>query len=212
MIFDTVVVGALGVNCFVLGCEATRQGIVVDPGDEVERIKSRLEHHGLSLVAIVNTHGHFDHVGGNLQLVQATRAPLWIHKADAPMLEKVAQVAAMYGLPGENSPRPDRFLEDGSVLEFGNYRMQAIHTPGHTPGGCCLYLEAENKLISGDTLFADGVGRTDLPGGSHSQLVQSIKTRLFCLPDQVQVYPGHGPATSISHEKRHNPYLDCDHD
>lgn len=208
MIFDIVVVGALGVNCIVLGCNETKQGIVVDPGADLERIQSRIDHHGLSLVAVVNTHGHFDHVGANFRLLQTTKAPLYIHQADAPMLGRVAQVAAMYGLPGENSPAPDRFLEDGLTLEFGIHHLRVIHTPGHTPGGCCLYLEAEEKLIAGDTLFADGVGRTDLPGGSHEQLVQSIKTRLFTLPDQVKVYPGHGPATSIGHEKLHNPYLD----
>lgn len=208
MIFDLVVVGPLGVNCIILGCEETRQGIVVDPGDEVERVLAQVDKHALSLVAIINTHGHFDHVGGNQLLIKARKAPLYIHQADAPMLGRVAQVAAMYGLPGENSPEPDRSLEDGMIIEFGTYRLQVIHTPGHTPGGCCLYLESENKLIAGDTLFADGVGRTDLPGGSHEQLVQSIKSRLFTLPDSVQVYPGHGPATSIGHEKRHNPYLD----
>ena len=208
MVFDIVVVGALGVNCFVLGCKETRQGIVVDPGDEVERILAVVERQKLSLVAIINTHGHFDHVGGNLQLAQATKAPLYIHQADAPMLSRVAQVSAMYGLPGENSPDADHFLEDRMVIPFGNHSLQVIHTPGHTPGGCCLYFEQQQKLISGDTLFADGVGRTDLPGGSHPQLVESITTRLFCLPDTVQVYPGHGPATTIGHEKRHNPYLD----
>lgn len=208
MIFDTVVVGALGVNCFVLGCEATGQGVVVDPGDEVDRILAQVQQRGLSISAIINTHGHFDHVGGNRQLTQATGAPLYIHQADVPLLERVAKTAGMYGLPGENSPQPDRLLEDGMQIEFGTHRLQVIHTPGHTQGGCCLYLEAENKLIAGDTLFADGVGRTDLPGGSHQQLVASIKTRLFTLPDQVQVYPGHGPTTTIGHEKRHNPYLD----
>lgn len=208
MIFDTVVVGALGVNCFILGCEATREGIVVDPGDEVDRILACVEQHGLKLIAIVNTHGHFDHIGGNGALKRHCAIPLYIHQADAPMLGRVAQVAGMYGLPGENSPEADGFLEDGMLLSFGNCQLRVIHTPGHTPGGCCLYLEQERKLISGDTLFADGVGRTDLPGGSHAQLVQSIRERLFCLPDQVQVYPGHGPATTIGHEKRHNPYLD----
>lgn len=208
MLFDSIVVGALGVNSFILGCEETRQGVVVDPGDEVDRILARVEQHGLTLTAVINTHGHFDHVGANSALKKVCPAPFYIHQADAPMLGRVAQVANMYGLPGENSPEPDAFLEDGMVIQFGNCQLKIIHTPGHTPGGCCLYLEQEQKLISGDTLFADGVGRTDLPGGSHQQLVQSIKERLFCLPDQVKVYPGHGPATTIGHEKRHNPYLD----
>ena len=208
MLFDTIVVGPLGVNCSILGCEESGQGVVVDPGDDAESILAQVQQRGLAISAIINTHGHFDHVGVNRRLTQATGAPLYIHQADAPMLERVAKTAAMYGLPGENSPQPDHLLEDGMLIEFGTHRLQVIHTPGHTPGGCCLYLEAEGKLIAGDTLFADGVGRTDLPGGSHQQLVESIKSRLFILPDQVQVYPGHGPTTTIGHEKRHNPYLD----
>lgn len=208
MTFDSVVVGALGVNCFILGCEETKQAVIVDPGDEVELILTQVAQRGLTISAVINTHGHFDHVGGNHALLQQHPVPLSIHPADAPLLEKVARTAAMYGLPGQNSPQADQSLEHGQIIRFGNQQLQVIHTPGHTPGGCCLYLEQEQKLISGDTLFADGVGRTDLPGGSHAQLVQSIKERLFCLPDQVQVYPGHGPSTTIGHEKRHNPYLD----
>lgn len=208
MTFDVVVVGPLGVNCFVLGCGATGQGVVVDPGGDVERIMTVVQQRGLTIVSIVNTHGHFDHVGGNRQLKEVTGAELLIHPADEPMLAKVASVAGMYGLQAENSPAPDRLLEDGMLLSFGKQQLRVIHTPGHTPGGCCLYLELEQKLISGDTLFADGVGRTDLPGGSHVQLVDSIRTRLFTLPPQVQVWPGHGPATTIAHEQQHNPYLD----
>jgi len=208
MTFDVVVVGPLGVNCFVLGCGATGQGVVVDPGGDVEQILASIRKRGLSVVSIINTHGHFDHVGGNRQLQAATGAELLIHPADEPMLARVAGVAGMYGLQAENSPAPDRLLEDGMLLSFGNRQLRVIHTPGHTPGGCCLYLESEQKLISGDTLFADGVGRTDLPGGSHAQLVNSIRSRLFTLPPQVQVWPGHGPATTIGHEQQHNPYLD----
>ncbi len=207
MIFETVVVGALGVNCLILGCNETRQGVVVDPGDDVELVQKQIAGHGLSIIAIINTHGHFDHVGGNQQMLKHNKAKLYIHQSDAPMLARVAQVAAMYGLSAENSPAPDIHLEDNLVIEFGNQRLMVIHTPGHTQGGCCLYLDEQQILISGDTLFAEGVGRTDLPGGSHSQLVQSIRNRLFVLPDKVKVYPGHGPATSIGHEKNHNPYL-----
>ncbi|CAH2032618.1 MBL fold metallo-hydrolase [Trichlorobacter ammonificans] len=208
MIFDVVVVGPLGVNCIILGCEQTGEGLVVDPGGDVDKIVARLAEHKLTPVGIINTHGHFDHTGGNGRLMNATGAPLWIHRADSPMLSRVAQVSAMYGIPGENSPDADHFLEDGSELAFGLHRLRVIHTPGHTPGGCCLYVESAQTLISGDTLFADGVGRTDLPGGSHEQLVTSIRTRLFTLPDQVRVWPGHGPSTTIGHEKHHNPYLD----
>lgn len=208
MTFDVVVVGPLGVNCFVLGCEVTGQGVVVDPGGDVEQIMAVVSQRKLTIGAIINTHGHFDHVGGNRRLQEMTEAELLIHPADEPLLDKVASVAGMYGLQAENSPAPDRLLEDGMLLSFGNQQLRVIHTPGHTPGGCCLYLESEQKLISGDTLFADGVGRTDLPGGSHEQLVTSIRSRLFTLPPQVQVWPGHGPATTIGHEQHHNPYLD----
>ena len=208
MTFDLVVVGPLGVNCLLLGCEATGQGVVVDPGGDVERIMAVVQKRGLNVTAIINTHGHFDHVGGNRRLKEATGAELLIHRDDEPLLGRVADVAGMYGMRGENSPAPDRYLEDGLVIPFGRHTLQVIHTPGHTPGGCCLYLEAERKLLSGDTLFADGVGRTDLPGGSYEQLTTSIRTRLFLLPDDLEVWPGHGPATTIGHEKRHNPYLD----
>lgn len=209
MTFDLIVVGPLGVNCFVLGCEQTGQGVVVDPGGDTDRILAKVRERELAITHIINTHGHFDHVGGNRRLVEALGASLWIHPADAPMLGRVAQVSSMYGIPGgENSPEADNPLLDDTVISFGNCSLKVIHTPGHTPGGCCLYLESEQKIITGDTLFADGVGRTDLPGGSHEQLVASIRTRLFVLPDQTEVWPGHGPSTTIGHEKQHNPYLD----
>lgn len=207
MVFEVVVVGPLSVNCFILGCGETREGVVVDPGGDVERITQAVRRHGLTIRYIINTHGHFDHVGGNRQAVAAFGAPLLIHQADAPMLGRVADVGRMYGIEGENSPAPDGFLVDGMEIEFGTCRMKVLYTPGHTPGGCCLYLAEEARIITGDTLFADSIGRTDLPGGSHDQLLESIRSKLFVLPDNVAAYPGHGPETSIGHEKRHNPYL-----
>jgi len=207
MIFDMVVVGPLSVNCFILGCEATREGVVVDAGGDADRIVATVERHGLNIGQIINTHGHFDHVGANRSLVARFGARLLIHAADAPLLERAAVVARSYGVPGEDSPQPDAFLTDGMEIAFGTCRMRVLHTPGHTQGGCCLYLESEKRIITGDTLFADSIGRTDLPGGSHEQLLESIRTQLFVLPDDVTAYPGHGPATTIGHEKRHNPYF-----
>lgn len=207
MIIEIIPVGPLSVNCMVLGCETTREGVVIDPGGDVERIEQVVTRHGLTVVAVLNTHGHFDHVGGNRRATSIFGAPLMIHQADMPLLGRAAEVARMYGIAAENSPEPDSFLEDGQQIVFGNHCLRVIHTPGHTQGGCCLYLEAEKVLISGDTLFADSIGRTDLPGGSHEQLIESIRTRLMVLPDDVTIYPGHGPETTIGHEKRHNPYL-----
>jgi glyoxylase-like metal-dependent hydrolase (beta-lactamase superfamily II) len=207
MIFETVEVGPLGVNCYVLGCPTTREGVVVDPGGDVSRIAEIVKRHGLRIRTIINTHGHFDHVGGNRQAVADFAAPLMIHQADAVMFDRVSDVARMYGMQGENSPPADAFLTDGQEISFGNHTIKVLHTPGHTKGGCCLYLMAENMVITGDTLFADSIGRTDLPGGSHEELLQSIRAKLFTLPEDVSAYPGHGPKTTIGHEKRHNPYF-----
>lgn len=208
MIFESTAVGPLEVNCYVAGCEQSREGIVVDPGGNVEKIAAIVTRHGLKIHTIINTHGHFDHLGGNRQALKTFGgARLLIHQADAPMLSKSAEVARMYGMPGDNSPEADAYLVDGMEVLFGTCRLKVLHTPGHTLGGCCLYFEDERKVITGDTLFADSIGRTDLPGGSHEQLLNSIRTKLFTLPDDVSAYPGHGPETTIGHEKRCNPYF-----
>ncbi len=207
MIFEIVVVGPLEVNCFILGCEATREGVIVDPGGDPEKILAAVERLGLTIRQVINTHGHFDHVGGNRRVLAATGATLLIHGNDVPFLSRAADVATMYGLSTENSPPPGRLLEDGMAITFGEYGMKVFHTPGHTPGGCCLYLESEGKVITGDTLFAEGVGRTDFPGSSHEALIEGIRTKLLTLPEATAAYPGHGPATTIGHEKRYNPYI-----
>ncbi|MFZ2950490.1 MAG: MBL fold metallo-hydrolase [Desulfuromonadaceae bacterium] len=207
MIFETIAVGPLSVNCYIIACEQNREGIVVDPGGDVEQIASLVRHHGLTIHTIINTHGHFDHMGGNRQAVEAFGARLLIHQADAPMLGRCVETARKFGLRGENSPAADDYLVDGMDIYFGTCRLKVLHTPGHSPGGCCLYIEKERIIITGDTLFADSIGRTDLPGGSHEQLLESIRTKLFTLPDDVTAYPGHGPETTIGHEKRCNPYF-----
>lgn len=207
MIFESIIVGPLSVNCYVVACGQSREGIVVDPGGDADRIIDLVEEHGLKIHTIINTHGHFDHLGGNGQTVAAFGARLLIHQADAAMLSRSAEIARKYGLQGEKSPEADGYLVDGMNIFFGSCRAKVLHTPGHSQGGCCLYFEEERKIITGDTLFADSIGRTDLPGGSHEQLLESIRTKLFTLPDDVIVYPGHGPHTTIGHEKRFNPYF-----
>lgn len=207
MIFESLAVGPLSVNCYIVACEKSREGLVVDPGGDVELIAGLVKQHSLKIGTIINTHGHFDHLGGNRQAMETFGARLLIHQADSPMLGRSAEVARKYGLEGENSPEADAYLVDGMDILFGMCRLKVLHTPGHTEGGCCLYFEEERKVITGDTLFADSIGRTDLPGGSHEQLLESIRTKLFTLPDDVIAYPGHGPQTTIGHEKRCNPYF-----
>lgn len=207
MIFETVVVGELGVNCYLLADSQTKEGVVVDPGAEPELILAAVKANGIKVTSILNTHGHFDHIGGNRALAETTGAPLMIHREDEPFFSRAALSAKMYGLMAEDSPAPGGYFADGDIIRFGSHEIRVIHTPGHSPGGSCFYLEKDCILISGDSLFAESIGRTDLPGGSQAQLVGAIRAKLLSLPETVKVFPGHGPATTIGHEKKYNPYL-----
>jgi hydroxyacylglutathione hydrolase len=206
MILRAMPLGPLQANCYIVGCETTRQAAVIDPGGDVERILSALQKEDLQVTAILNTHAHFDHVGANKALKKATGAQLMIHQLDAPMLTHAAQAAAAWGLRADESPVPDRLLADGDTIDCGQLQFNVIHTPGHSPGGSCFYLKAYNALFVGDTLFAGSIGRTDLPGGDYNTLISSIQTKLFTLPDDTVVYNGHMEETTIGEEKQYNPF------
>ena len=194
-------------NCFIVGCEQTRSAAVIDPGDETDRILQELTASRLNPEYIINTHGHFDHVGGNRRLKAATGADLIIHELDAPMLSSLAASAAAWGLSAEDSPPPDRTVGEGDTISFGTITFEVIHTPGHTPGGISLH--SGDLVFVGDTLFSGSIGRTDFPGGSYDTLIASIQNKLFTLGDKVRVYCGHGPETTIGREKqqRVNPFV-----
>ena len=206
MILEAHVVGPLQVNSFIVGCETSKAAVVIDPGEEGERILGRVAALGLQLKMIINTHGHFDHIGANRLLMDsASGVELLIHSADAALFPKAQEHGRKYGLDVRISPSPTRLLQGGETITIGTLQIQVIATPGHTPGGISLWIA--DHLFSGDTLFADSVGRTDLPGGDHDTLVASIRKGLFILPDETIVHPGHGPDTTIGREKRLNPYV-----
>lgn len=205
MLIKTLVVGPIMSNCYIIGCEETHEAAVIDPGAEADRILLSLAESALTVKCIINTHGHFDHVGGNKKMKDATGAPILIHASDAPMLERLSASAANWGLRAEDSPQPDQMIDDGDKISFGNITFEVIHTPGHTPGGVSLY--TKGHVFVGDTLFSGSIGRTDFPGGDFDTLISSIKKRLFTLDDATVVYTGHGPETTIEHEKRYNPFL-----
>jgi glyoxylase-like metal-dependent hydrolase (beta-lactamase superfamily II) len=205
LIIKTLAVGPIQANCFVLGCEQTLEAAVIDPGGEADRILNALAESSLTTRFIINTHGHFDHVGANKRLKEVTGAPILIHPLDAPMLNQLSSSAAAWGLSADDSPGPDRELNDEDKITFGNITLTVIHTPGHTPGGISLY--AGEDVFVGDTLFAGSIGRTDFPGGSFETLKASIQKKLFALDDNVKVYTGHGPSTTIGEEKRSNPFV-----
>lgn len=205
MIVKELAVGPIMANCFILGCEETKQAVIIDPGDEVERILSAVSELDLGVRYILNTHGHFDHVAGNRKMKEATQAGIMIHTLDAPMLGQLSASAAAWGLSAENSPAPERTLEDGDTVNFGNIVLKVIHTPGHTPGG--ISFGTDRYVFVGDTLFAGSIGRTDFTGGDYDTLIASIKNRLFPLGDDVTVFTGHGPETTIGREKRTNPFV-----
>ena len=202
----TLPVGLIQTNCYIVGCPESGEGVVIDPGGHPERILAEIERLGLNIRYVLNTHAHFDHTDANGAIVKATGAPLALHPGDRALLA-ASGGAAFFGLQTTPSPPPDLDLHDGDELEVGSLRFQVLHTPGHTPGHVCFYEPREGVLFDGDVLFYRGVGRTDLPGGSWQQLLDSIQRRLFILPDETVVYSGHGPATTIGDEKRHNSWL-----
>lgn len=205
MILKQMALGPIMANCYILGCKETREAAVIDPGDETDRILMALAEEKLTVKHIINTHGHFDHVGGNSKLKAATGAPLYIHAGDAPMLSQLSAAASSFGLSADNSPDPDKTLKDGDQITFGNITLNVLHTPGHSPGGVSLH--TDGMVFVGDLLFSGSIGRTDLPGGDFDTLIASVKNKIFPLGDDTIVYSGHGPETTVAREKKFNPFV-----
>lgn len=208
MIFIRLVVSIFQTNCYILGCENTHEALVIDPGDNIEGIVETLKRSHLSLVYILNTHGHIDHTGGNGKLKELTHAQILIHPADVDLLKNAPAYAHTFGVNVHSSPDPDGLLSEGSIITVGEeIRLQVIHTPGHSPGSVSFFMDT--MVFVGDTLFADSIGRTDLWGGSYELLISSITSKLVPLGDDVRVYPGHGPETTIKREKKYNSFLNA---
>jgi glyoxylase-like metal-dependent hydrolase (beta-lactamase superfamily II) len=207
MIHEILPVGALQCNCSIFGDEQTREAIVIDPGDEIEQIQQILERHQLSVKAIVITHAHIDHIGGAAKLKKLTGAPVYMNENDVELRDQLDMQAGWLGVAPPEKPEIDVAIRDGDTVELNGNTFQVLHTPGHTQGSISLYLPGENKLIAGDTLFRDSIGRTDLPGGNGRQILVSIREKLLTLDDEVVVIPGHGQETTIGREREHNYFL-----
>ncbi|MSV30551.1 MAG: MBL fold metallo-hydrolase [Bryobacterales bacterium] len=207
MIHEILPVGMLQCNCSVFGDEQTKEAIVVDPGDEIGEILAVVTRHGLRVKAIVITHAHIDHIGGAAKMKAATGAPVYMNENDSELYDHLDMQAAWLGVTPPDRTRIDVAAVEGSTLSLGSTEFHMLHTPGHTQGSMCLWIPAENKLVAGDTLFRESIGRTDLPGGDGRQILRSIKDKLYPLPDDAVVVPGHGPNTTMGHEKLQNYFL-----
>ena len=207
MIHEILPVGLLQCNCSVFGDEASREGLVVDPGDQIDDVLEIIERHGLHLKAIIITHAHIDHIGGAQKLKQATGAPVYMNLNDMELQKGLDRQAAWLGVEPPEPVAIDAPARDGDRLVIGATELLVLHTPGHTQGSISLWIPAEEKLVAGDTLFRDSIGRTDLPGGDGRQILRSIHDKLLRLPEQTVVIPGHGAKTTIGREKRENHFL-----
>jgi len=208
MIHEILPVGMLQCNCSIVGDEATQEAVVIDPGDNIERVRQVLDRHGLTVKYIVATHTHIDHIGGVEKLQSATGAAVLMHEADWPMYRDLGGLAVLIGLPAPEVARVDQFLKEGDRLRWGSLELEVLHTPGHSPGSISLYLPGEkHRLFSGDTLFNGSIGRTDLWGGSYREILRSLHDLVTRFPEDTPVYPGHGPATTLGEEREHNPFL-----
>jgi len=205
LIIEGLVVGPLASNCYIVGSESNKAGMIIDPGADAEVILKRVKELGLDIKYIVLTHAHFDHIGALKEVKEATGAEIAVHQGDAGSLDAHTAAASQFGLYYPPPPPPDRLLKGGDSIDIGDLHFSVLHTPGHSPGGICLF--GAGVLFSGDTLFNFGIGRYDLPGGDYHQLMDGISTKLMVLPDETAVYPGHGPGTTICAERRANPFL-----
>jgi hydroxyacylglutathione hydrolase len=204
----TIPVGPLQCNCSIVADVEAREAIVVDPGDEAEKILLALAETKCRAVALLHTHGHFDHIGATAGVRRATGASIRIHDADRPLYDALPEQASFFGLSAEGTVPPDGGFTDGETIAVGRFRLEVIHTPGHTPGSTCFRLEGETPILfSGDTLFRRSIGRTDLWGGDTDTIIASIRNKLYTLPLDLRVVCGHGPDTTIGEERRDNPFV-----
>ena len=207
MIHEILPVGMLQCNCSIFGDEQTREAIVIDPGDNIDEVLVILARHKLKLKAIVITHAHIDHIGGAAKLKKATGAPVHMNRQDQPLYDQMEMQANWLGMRTPTTTEIDANVREGDSLSLGATEFQVLETPGHTQGSISVWIPAEKKLIAGDTLFRDSIGRTDLPGGDSRQILRSIHDKLLTLPDDAVVVPGHGVNTTIGRERTHNPFL-----
>jgi hydroxyacylglutathione hydrolase len=207
MILETFPVGPLRCNCTIIGDEVTHEAMVIDPGDNIPEILSRLQRHGLTVRQIVITHAHIDHVGGAALLKKATGAPVLLNQQDMDLLAMMEMQAGWLGVETPEVAPPDASAEDGLAVGLSTLPAEVLHTPGHTPGSICLLFPEQQLLLAGDTLFAGSIGRTDLPGGNGRLILRSLHGRLLVLPDATRVVPGHGMETTIGEERQSNPFL-----
>jgi glyoxylase-like metal-dependent hydrolase (beta-lactamase superfamily II) len=205
MIIEMLEVGPFAENCYVLGCEETMAGAVIDPGDEFDRIWQKVEERKLDIRLILLTHGHIDHVMQVHAMHEKTGAPVYMHQMDQFLLENLPSQAAAFGLTISGVPKVDSYWTDGDTVEFGQVQLEVVHTPGHSPGSVSLL--TKGIALVGDALFSGSIGRTDLPGGDYETLISSIKTKLLTLSEETYIYPGHGPTTTIGRERAMNPFL-----
>ena len=203
MIIKTIVIGPLQVNCYIIADEASKKAIVIDPGDEPERIIDVIKENRLEVEYIICTHGHFDHVGAVIDIKKETGAKVVMHKEDLELYNSAKDAAFLWGFDAEDQPAPDMYVNDGDIIKAGGLSFKVLYTPGHSTGGICLY--SEGIVVTGDTLFEGSVGRTDLPGGDMGRLKKSFQG-LMSLPENTRVLPGHGPASSIGREKKENMF------